>query len=144
MGSHGGRCRGVEVLASWTALYRELRPLLHGGRVVGGDDDLTGALVHGVVAPDRSEALHAVVRLTSAAAAGFGGVRLPGFDLARRYRLRVRGDFLRPTRADAVPAWWAAASAGGVELSGTVLADVGLQLPVLGVSPRGFLLHSTP
>ncbi len=90
--------------------------------------------MHGVVAPDRSEALHAVVRLTSAAAAGFGGVRLPGFDLARRYRLRVRGDFLRPTRADAVPAWWAAASAGGVELSGTVLADVGLQLPVLGVA----------
>ena len=56
-------CTGDELdrVRAWTALYRELRPLLHGGRTVRRDlpsglPGSTGALLHGVVARDGDRA----------------------------------------------------------------------------------------
>ena len=128
-------------LAAWIELYKELRPLLHGGEVVRADDEPPGLLVHGVVAGDRSEALHAIVRLTSAAEVSPGPFRLPGLDGSRDYRVRVRGEFFAPARGRPPP-WWDAAVADGFVVSGAVLGRVGLQVPVL-MPGQGFLLHGT-
>jgi alpha-galactosidase len=129
-------------LAEWIELYREVRPLLHGGQVVRADDEPDGVLVHGVAADDGSAAVHAVVRLTTAGESTPGPVRLPGLDDARSYRVRVRGGFLRPGRGRP-PAWWSVAeSGGGFAVTGAILGRVGLQLPVL-LPGQGFLLHTT-
>ena len=53
-------------LGGWIALYRTHRDLLHSGDVLRIDHDDPHALVHGVLAADRSAALIAYVQLTSA------------------------------------------------------------------------------
>jgi alpha-galactosidase len=133
----------LERLAAWIDLYKELRPLLHTGDVVRADLEGTGALLHGVVAADGSEAVHAVVRLTTAAEASLGAIGLPGFDPDAVYRVRLRGDFVDLSQRQASPPWCAAAATDdGFVVSGAVLSRVGLHMPVL-LPGEGFLLHST-
>jgi alpha-galactosidase len=127
-------------LAAWIELYKELRPLLHGADVVRADDEPDGLLVHGVAAGDRSAALHAVVRIATAAEVTPGPLRLPGLDPGRIYRVRVRGGFFEPSRGRP-PVWWDGAAAEGFTVSGAVLGRAGVQLPVL-MPGQGFLLHS--
>jgi alpha-galactosidase len=126
-------------LAGWVRLYVELRALLHGGDVVRADLVDEGALLHGVVAPDRSEAVYAYVRLATSPEAVPGRVTLPGLDPARRYRVELREEAgpARGTQALA-PGW-----CGGVRLPGTALGAAGLHLPVLHPG-QGVLLHLTP
>jgi alpha-galactosidase len=114
-------------LARWVALHRAHRDLLHHGDVVRADDPDPALRVHGVVAPDRREALIAVVQQAASTAAPVGRVRLPGLDPALRYRLRPLppGDDPGRTLASEVPAWWH----DGVELPGRVLREVGVQAP---------------
>jgi alpha-galactosidase len=128
-------------IAEWIELYKELRPLLHGGEVVRADDEPDGLLVHGVVAGGAAAALYAVVRITTAPETTPGPFRLPGLDDGTAYRVRVRGGFFTPARGRSPP-WWDAAVVGGFLVSGTVLGRVGLQLPVL-MPGEGFLLHGT-
>jgi alpha-galactosidase len=128
-------------LASWIELYKELRPLLHSGDVVRADDEPDGLLVHGVVSGDRSDALHAVLRITTATESTPGPLRLPGLDDALTYRVRVRGGFSEALRGGP-PMWWDAAAADGFTIAGAVLGRVGLQVPVL-MPGQGFLLHLT-
>jgi alpha-galactosidase len=128
-------------LAEAIALYRRLRPLLHGGEVVRADHPDPAAYLHGVVGSDRAEAVYAYVQLAAAATETPGAARLPGLDPARRYRvvpLRVAGG-PRTTQV-AGPAWY---EAGGVVLTGRALAEAGLQLPVLAPE-QALLLHLTP
>jgi alpha-galactosidase len=127
-------------LAAWIELYKELRPLLHGGDVVRADDEPDGMLVHGVAAGDGSAALHSIVRITTATEVSPGPLRLPGLDPARSYRVRLRGGFFEPSRGRP-PAWWNGAAGDGFTVSGAILGRVGLQLPVL-MPGQGFLLHS--
>jgi alpha-galactosidase len=47
----------LDALRAWSALYRELRPLLHGGDAVRSDHPDPALVVGGVVAPDRSAAV---------------------------------------------------------------------------------------
>ena len=51
---------------SWVALYKEVRELLHTGTVVRAAQHDPSFAVHGVVAPDRSDALFALVQLVDA------------------------------------------------------------------------------
>jgi alpha-galactosidase len=115
-------------LAAWVALYKEVRELVHTGTVVRAPQYDAAFAVHGVVAPDRSDALFALVQLATPETSVPGVVRLPGLDPERRYRVRpqppgdvpaVRG--LRP------PAWLA----DGVTLPGAVLEHVGVAAPAL-------------
>ena len=132
-----------DALAAWSALYREVRGLLHSGDPVRGDVPDDGLLVTGTVAADRSEALFSVARLQTAGQAVPGLVPLPGLDPGRTYSLRVRTEAGIPhTVQTSPPAWWADALREGVPLSGAVLAGVGLPLPVLAPA-QGFLLHLT-
>jgi alpha-galactosidase len=116
-------------LASWVALYKEVRELLHTGETVRAPQHDPSFAVHGVVAADRAEALFALVQLTTPETSVPGAVRLPGLDPARRYRVRLQppGDLPAHLRGITPPPWLAE----GVALPGSVLAHAGLRAPAL-------------
>jgi len=119
--------RHLDALRRWIELHKALRPLLHGGEVVRLDPLDDASLVHGVVAPDRSEALFAFVQLTQSRRTMPPAVRLAGLDTDRTYRverLEGPGEVLGWGRQ---PAWL---TDGPVEASGRWLAEVGLQPPL--------------
>ena len=130
-------------LTQWAALYRELRPLVHGGDLVRADLPDDALVVQGSVAADRGEAAFWVMSLQTPAAATPGLVPLPGLDPDRAYRVRVRTEVGDPATVQAAaPGWWAAATSGGLEVSGALLTEVGLPMPVLAPA-QGLLLHLT-
>ncbi|CAH0204530.1 Alpha-galactosidase [Microbacterium oxydans] len=117
-----------EALTRWTALYRELRPLLHSGVTVRADAVDEETMLHGVVAVDGSRGVFAWVRLGTSVDALTPRTRIPGLLAGERYRLRVReelGAVARHQVAD--PAWLDA----GIEATGSFLESVGVPLPLL-------------
>ncbi len=134
----------LEALRGWSALYRELRPLLHTGDLVRADlPEEQGLLVTGTVAADGAQAAYSVLRTWTGPAAEPGLLSLPGLDQDRTYTVRVRVEAGLPaftqTRG---PQWWDQALGDGIIVSGAVLTHVGLTLPVLAPA-QGFLLHLT-
>ena len=127
-------------LTAWSAMYRELRPLLHTGRTVRADLEDEARLLYGVVAQDGSAAVYCWARTATSAEAQSGRVPLPGLDAGARYRLRVRGDFGLPSFHQAAPPEWLAPALEGdwTELPGAVLATAGVPLPTL--NPQQALL----
>ncbi|MEU8004426.1 alpha-galactosidase [Catellatospora sp. NPDC049111] len=122
----------LAAITAWSRLYRELRPLLHTGRVVNADlaDDATA--LYGTVAHDGTRALFTWARLHTSAAGQSGRVRFPGLDPAARYRVAVREELGTASRHQGHdPAWITQARRGPVELSGAVLAVAGVPLPTL-------------
>ena len=127
-------------LSGWVELYKKLRPLLHSGRVVRSDHPDPSLNLHGVVAHDGSEALYALVGLQTSVTQPPGRIRLPGLDEAGLYRLRLLKPAHVPT-ATRTPAPWLAAAdpdGPGMELSGRILAAVGIQAPFM--HPESLLL----
>lgn len=115
-------------IAAWTALYRELRGLLHSGVTVRADEVDEGALLHGIVSHDRREGVFAWVRTDTSATAQSARVPIPGLDPATTYRVRVRDEIGTAHRHQvADPAWL---GVGDLAVTGAVLAQ-GLPLPVL-------------
>ena len=114
-----------EELKGWVALHKELRPLLHTGRVVRADRGSDDFLLHGVVAQDGSRAVYAAVQLTQSITSAVGRVRLPGLDPARTYRVSKTKT---PGPESRTAAWWV--DGGQVELTGAALGAVGVQIPV--------------
>jgi alpha-galactosidase len=118
-----------EILASWVARYKALRPLLHTGTVVRADGDDPAQHLHGVVSADGSTGIYALVALRAAQSALPAPMRFPGLDPARRYTVRPLSVGPPPrTVQNAAPAWL---GAGEVSLPGHVLAEVGLPAPLL-------------
>jgi alpha-galactosidase len=116
-------------LARWVALYKELRPLLHAGRVVRGDHPDPALLVHGVVAPDAGRAVFALVATATSEVSPLGRVVLPGLDPDRRYRVRPLPPGDAPAAGNATPLPWLRPE--GVVLPGSALASTGVQAPAL-------------
>ncbi|MCF3148098.1 alpha-galactosidase [Streptomyces platensis] len=115
-------------LAEWVALYRALRPLLHGGTVVRGDHPDPALWVHGVVAEDAGRAVFALVQMATSVQSPAGRVRLPGLAPDADYRLSPLAPGDRPEGPVTSPLpWWER----GVTLPGRVLAEVGVQAPTL-------------
>ena len=131
-------------LNRWAVLYKELRSLLHTGTTIRADELDDGALLHGVVASDRTEAVFAWIRTEPSAVAYSPRTRLPGLDPDRQYRVRVRDEIgSASTHQVSDPDWFSSTSAAlGSPLSGKLLADVGVPLPVLNPA-HGLLLHLT-
>ncbi|MHA6615543.1 alpha-galactosidase [Pseudonocardia sp. DLS-67] len=122
-------------LAAWVQLYKDVRGLIHTGTVVRADQHDPAFALHGAVAPDRSDALYALVQLATPVTSVPGALRLPGLDPDRRYRVTTQAPGDRPSlRARQAPGWLAR----GVELPGRVLAEVGLRAPAL--NPEQLLL----
>jgi alpha-galactosidase len=126
-------------LAEWIALHKELRRLLHSGDVVHADLGNPALLLEGVVARDRTDALYRLAALEHTLTWPPGRIQLPGLDPDRTYRVSAQapGDVpargssreRAPAGAPDVPGW----GPGGVTLTGRVLAEIGIQAPLLGV-----------
>ncbi|GAA1735423.1 alpha-galactosidase [Isoptericola hypogeus] len=118
----------LDALARWVRTVKDVRRLVSTGTTVRADrsDD---CWVHGLVAPDASEAIYAVVTTSSSPAAVPSPLLLPGLDPRQTYRVE-RVDLAGPPMVvgDVPPPWW---TGGGAELPGSVLAEVGLPLPPL-------------
>ncbi|WP_432512692.1 alpha-galactosidase [Kineococcus sp. SYSU DK001] len=115
-------------LAAWVALYKQVRTLLHTGRLVRADVPDDSLALHGVVAQDGGEALFAVVQLATPDLSVPGRLRVPGLDDDTEYELTVQHPGDRPRVRGGGPAPWTAAP---VRATGRVLASLGLSAPAL-------------
>jgi alpha-galactosidase len=129
----------LQTLQAWAALYKELRGLLHSGDVVRADHPDDGTWLHGVVAPDRAEAVFCYLRLATSPDGLPARLRLPGLDPAAVYRVVRRDDAGRDDGHWFDPPWW---QRGWAEASGQVLAAIGLAAPDLRPD-EAVLLHVT-
>ncbi len=119
----------LEALREWVAAVKTLRPLLTTGRTVRTDEAVDDRYVHGVVAPDASQALITLVTLATPSVAVPPPLRFPGLDATREYRIEPLHLGGRPrTVQDAAPPWL---DEGGITISGRLLAEVGLPVPLL-------------
>ena len=117
----------LDRLTAWVGAYRDLRELLHTGDVVRSDHPDPALWVHGVVAPDRSRALYALVTTATSTLSPPGPVRLPGLDPDASYRFspRAPGDDVQGPGLSTLP-WWDE----GVTVTGAVAGEVGVQAPL--------------
>ncbi len=104
-------------LAGWVSVYRQHQELLHTGRMVRVDTPDDTAWIHGVVAADRSSALMAHVQIGESARDRSATMTVPGLEPERRYRVTRVG----PDSGGFAP--------DGLEVSGAVLATVGMPMP---------------
>ncbi len=123
-------------LARWVETYKSLRPLLHRGDVVRGDDTEDGCELHGVVSRDRGDALFSLVQLRPLVSSVPARVPLPGLDPTRSYvvSMQAPGDTPRTMQVTAPP--WV--SEGHTVLPGAVLDKLGVAVPIL--APEQLLL----
>ncbi|MDN3495857.1 alpha-galactosidase [Planococcus sp. APC 4015] len=127
-------------ISRFAELYRQLRPVVHGGLVSHPELRDPAWRVTAFTAHDAAEAVVVVATVRSIEDARAERLRLPGLDRSRRYRVRVRDEIGAARSASWItPAWF---SAGEIVLPGAVLADVGLQLPALW-PVQAFVLHAT-
>ena len=112
-------------LAAWVVLHKDLRELLHTGRVVVVDHPDPAIWVHGVVSQDGDDAIFAATTVDRSLTWPPGRVLLPGLGRNRTYDLTlvVLGD----ARTAGMPQW----AAQGARLTGRTLALAGVQLPSL-------------
>ncbi|MEU6841164.1 alpha-galactosidase [Streptomyces sp. NPDC046716] len=115
-------------LARWVALYKELRPLLHGGTTVRADAHDPALAVHGVVAPDRRDALFALVQLDAPLTSVPDVVRLPGLAEELTYRVSVQPPGDTPALRQGAPTPW---TTEPLVLGGAALTRVGVRAPAL-------------
>ena len=113
-------------LSSWIAFHKEVRQLLHTGDVVHADLPDPALLLEGVVAPDRSDALYRLAALDHMVTWPTGRITLPGLDPERCYEVTAQAPGAGPAYFFA-PGW----GRTGVRLPGRVLAEVGVQAPLL-------------
>ncbi len=126
-----------EELRGFIALYKKHRALIHGGRMVRADLPDPALLLHGVVAGDATEALFALVAVSTSYSEQPGRVCIPGLAADLTYRVELiypaaGGAFIQ----SAPPAWLA----GGAVASGRFLAEVGLPMPILNPE-HAIVLH---
>ncbi|MDR6971970.1 alpha-galactosidase [Leifsonia shinshuensis] len=123
----------LEAIARWGAVYRELRELIHSGRVVNADLADDAAALTGIIAQDGGRAVYTWARLATSAPGQSGRVRFPGLDAGARYTVRIRDEFGVASRhQSADPSWITAAlNPEGIALPGSVLATAGVPMPTL-------------
>ena len=96
---------GLAEISAWTAFFKAHRRVLLAGDLVRVDTGDPNVFVHGVVAPDRSEAIFALAHLGMPRHVPGPRVRFPGLEAARRYR--VRPSVVGPPPIGLIaPAWW--------------------------------------
>ncbi len=122
------------LLRSWATFYKENRSWMHKASMVRIDHPDQAAYLYGVVGEDRSRALFTYAQLTPSSSSHPANIRLRGLDHDRRYRLAPVFPAGKPRlMAHAAPIWFE-----GVELSGSVLEQVGVTAPIL--EPENALL----
>ncbi|GAA5094910.1 alpha-galactosidase [Microbacterium yannicii] len=122
-------------ITGFAALYKELRPIVHRGRVL--HPELRDPAWRATAFVDSAAAVVVVAIVASLEDARAERLRLPGLDADRRYRVRVRREIGPAEYGWIAPEWF---TAGEIELPGALLAEVGLQLPTLWPL-QAFVLH---
>lgn len=116
--------------AHFIALHKQLRPLLHSGRVVRIDHHDSAMMINGVIAEDKTEAVFLLSQLAMPTYSLSGSLRLPGLLPDKNYCLTV---LEKPARFDGgvmkiQPEWLTQEE---TVLSGEWLEKVGIALPVM-------------
>ncbi len=125
----------VEAISRFSSLYKELRSIIHNARTVHHELRDPAWRVTGFVAPSAN--VYVVATVASLEDARTERLHFPELEPQRTYRVRVRSEIGVPECGWTIPAWFAR---GEVELPGSVLAAVGLQLPTLWPM-QAFVLH---
>ncbi|GAA0838270.1 alpha-galactosidase [Bifidobacterium pullorum subsp. gallinarum] len=118
-------------LAAFVALYKELRGLLHTGRVAHADLHDPAWRARGVTDAGRTHAVWTVATVDTLRDALAERLRITGLAPARRYRVRLRTEVGEPRWGWVTPRWLDAARHGGFTVPGRLLGEIGLQLPPL-------------
>lgn len=124
-------------LSQWIGFYRQERSFLLSGDLVRVDLPDDSLYAYGVLAPDRSRAIFALVALDQPDVVSVGRIPLPGLDPDRRYRVSPVPVSATPSGLKQPP-WWPAPSEPGEVFSGAALASVGLRAP--GMHPEQAVL----
>ena len=120
----------IEVIKSWTALYKKKRGLLHSGKAIRVDHPDHNSFIYGVIAQDKSEALFAIAARDMSESVFPAMARFPGLDPERSYVVKVLADAgVAQTMQRGNPAWMN--ETNGIVLSGSELATIGLRPPIL-------------
>jgi alpha-galactosidase len=118
----------LDELASWVALHKEHRPLLHSGRAVRIDTTDPAAHAYGVVAEDQDSALLCHVQLDESTHNRGCTLRVPGLRPDATYRLGWLGPVdLRATSMS--PGLSPDGPTAGAAVTGRQLAQLGLWMP---------------
>jgi alpha-galactosidase len=128
----------LAALTAWAGFYKEMRGLLHSGDIVRADLPGDDALLHGVVAADRREALYAYVRLTTSPQENTPRLLLPGLDPDLEYDVVHRPEAGVASAVEKAPTPWF--GRGSTRASGAVLGRVGLPAPRLDPA-QAVVLH---
>ncbi|MFT4213499.1 MAG: alpha-galactosidase, partial [Microbacterium sp.] len=119
----------LAAIAPFASLYRELRRVIHGGRVSHPELRDPAWRVTAFTGADATRVIVVVATVRSLEDARPERLVLGGLDPERRYRLRVRDEIgVARSTSWIIPEWF---SAGEIELPGALLARIGLQLPAL-------------
>ncbi|KFI48066.1 alpha-galactosidase [Bifidobacterium biavatii DSM 23969] len=122
----------IAVLKSFVALYKELRGLLHTGRVMHADLKDPSLRARGVVNADRTHAVWVVATTDNIRDWLAERLLVTGLDPARSYRVRMRREIGESHWGWVTPQWLTSAQEdGGFVAPGLLLGTVGLQLPNL-------------
>ncbi len=118
--------RERDELRRWIAFYKDMRPLLHGGRTLRLETQDKGLIAFAVV---KDDALISAAQVTTPDFALAQPLRLTGLDPDKRYGVRMINAPERPTRA--MKRMPLVATGETVTLSGFDLMHAGLALPAL-------------
>ncbi|NEG89932.1 alpha-galactosidase [Bifidobacterium aerophilum] len=124
----------IAVLKSFVALYKELRGLLHAGRVMHADLKDPSLRARGVVNADRTRAVWVVATVDNIRDWLAERLCVTGLDPERSYRVRLRREIGESHWGWVTPQWLTDAGKSdetGFVAPGRLLAEVGLQLPNL-------------
>lgn len=116
----------LEAVARWAEFYKSERAFLHSGRVTRIPHAEESALVHGVIAHDRSRAIVAYVQRTSLSGSRPEAFVIPGLDPTALYRVSSP-EFGGAGVVQHRPPLWTT----GAEITGAALTEVGLRPPIL-------------
>jgi alpha-galactosidase len=125
------RADDLQFLRTALHVYKEHRAWIHEGSVAPVDHPDPHIHIVAAIANDLGKALISVVALEATRTAVVAPVRLRGLDPEALYRVRIHPHW--PARATAGKTCSAFHQGATVALSGLVLADHGLQIPVLTV-----------
>ena len=113
------------VVAAHIALYKQWRPVLHGGQLHAIVGDEPG--IHGWFAWRDGRGIALVAQTCQAIYFDSAPIRIPGLNRAGRYRVRLLEPLPTRTRLQiGLPEQWAT----GLVLSGQFLAETGILLPL--------------
>ena len=124
-------------VSAWVELHQRMRDVVASGRLVHGDHPDPALAVTGVVAADAREAFFVVATVDSTLTQAPTPVLLPGLDPSTSYRLQEVSPSRGGPLTDLGETW---VDGTGVVVEGSVLTEVGVQLPATAPE-SAYVLH---